>query len=82
MRRLAEIGNLEVWHTKMDVPTISARWGAAAGEKEAKAFQRGIATARAKDRMRALSKLTREVDGRLRIVSEPPRIVPLLAALM
>ncbi len=77
MRRLAGIGNLEVWYTKMDVPTISARWGAAAGEKEAKAFRRGIARAQAKDRMRALSKLTREVDGRLRIVSEPPRIVPL-----
>jgi len=77
MRRLAEIGNLEVWYTKMDVSTISARWGAAAGEKEAKAFRRGIAKAQAKDRMRALSKLTREVDGKLRIVSEPPRIVPL-----
>ena len=34
MRRLAELGNLEVWYTKMDVPTIAERWGAAAGEKE------------------------------------------------
>jgi uncharacterized protein (DUF2252 family) len=41
-----------------------------------RAFQRGVAKARAKDRMRALSKLTHEVDGRLRIVSEPPLIVP------
>jgi uncharacterized protein (DUF2252 family) len=77
MRRLAEIGNLEVWYTKMDVPAIAARWGTAAGEKEARAFRRGVAKAQAKDRMRALSKLTREVGGKLRIVSEPPRIVPL-----
>jgi uncharacterized protein (DUF2252 family) len=77
MRRLAELGNLEVWYTKMDVPAIGERWGAAAGEKEAKAFRRNLAKTRAKDRMRALSKLTHEVDGKLRIVSEPPLIVPI-----
>ncbi len=77
MRRLAELGNLEVWYTKMDVPTVAERWGAAAGEKEHEAFRRNLAKTQAKDRMRALSKLTREVDGRLRIVSEPPLIVPI-----
>jgi uncharacterized protein (DUF2252 family) len=77
MRRLAEIGNLEVWYTQIDVPTIAERWAAAAGEKEVKAFRRNLAKTRAKDRMRALSKLTHEVEGQLRIVSEPPLIVPL-----
>ncbi|HEX5376784.1 MAG TPA: DUF2252 domain-containing protein [Solirubrobacterales bacterium] len=77
MRRLAALGNLEVWYTKMDVPAIAERWGAAAGEKEVAAFRRNLAKTQAKDRMRALSKLTREVDGRLRIVSEPPLIVPI-----
>jgi uncharacterized protein (DUF2252 family) len=77
MRRHAELGNLEVWYTKMDVPTIAERWAAAAGEKEVKAFRRNLAKTRAKDRMRALSKLTHEVDGELRIVSEPPLIIPL-----
>jgi uncharacterized protein (DUF2252 family) len=77
MRRLAALGNLEVWYTKMDVPEIAARWGAAAGEKEVKAFRRNLAKTQAKDRMRALSKLTHEVDGELRIVSEPPLIIPL-----
>jgi uncharacterized protein (DUF2252 family) len=77
MRRHAELGNLEVWYTKMDVPTIAERWAAAAGEKEVKAFRRNLAKTQAKDRMRALSKLTHEVDGKLRIVNEPPLIVPL-----
>jgi uncharacterized protein (DUF2252 family) len=77
MRRLAELGNLEVWYTSMDVEAIAAGWAAAAGEKEVKAFRRNLAKTRAKDRMRALSKLTREVDGRLRIVSEPPLIMPI-----
>jgi uncharacterized protein (DUF2252 family) len=77
MRRLAALGNLEVWYTKIDVATVAERWATAAGEKEVKAFRRNLAKTRAKDRMRALSKLTHEVDGRLRIVSEPPLIVPL-----
>jgi uncharacterized protein (DUF2252 family) len=77
MRRLAEIGNLDVWYTKMDVATVAERWGAAAGEKEREAFRRNLAKTQAKDRMRALSKLTHEVGGELRIVSEPPLIVPM-----
>jgi len=77
MRRLAELGNLDVWYTKMDVAAVAERWGAAAGEKEREAFRRNLAKTQAKDRMRALSKLTREVDGEPRIVSEPPLIVPM-----
>jgi uncharacterized protein (DUF2252 family) len=76
MKRMAELGNLEVWYTKIDVDTISSGWESAAGEKEAATFRRNLEKTRAKDRMRALSKLTREVDGELRIVSEPPLIVP------
>ncbi|HEX4463091.1 MAG TPA: DUF2252 domain-containing protein [Solirubrobacterales bacterium] len=76
MRRMAELGNLEVWYTKMDVEAIARGWESAAGEKEAATFRRNLEKTRAKDRMRALSKLTREVDGELRLVSEPPLIVP------
>ena len=77
MRRLAELGNLEVWYTKMDVPTVAERWGRAAGKRQRETLRRNLAKTRAKDRMRALSKLTHEVDGELRIVSEPPLIVPI-----
>jgi uncharacterized protein (DUF2252 family) len=76
MRRMAALGNLEVWYTNMDVAAIANGWAAAAGEKEVEAFRGNLAKAQAKDRMRALSKLTHEVDGHLRIVSEPPLIVP------
>ncbi|HEY0392279.1 MAG TPA: DUF2252 domain-containing protein [Solirubrobacterales bacterium] len=77
MQRMAGLGNLEVWYTKIDVESIARGWESAAGEKEAATFRRNLEKTRAKDRMRALSKLTREVDGKLRIVSEPPLIVPL-----
>jgi uncharacterized protein (DUF2252 family) len=77
MQRMAGLGNLEVWYTKMDIEAVAKGWAEAAGEKEVAAFNRNLAKTRAKDRMRALSKLTREVDGELRIVSEPPLIVPI-----
>jgi uncharacterized protein (DUF2252 family) len=77
MQRMAAIGNLEVWYTKMDVEAVARGWEAAAGKKEVATFRRNLAKTRAKDRMHALSKLTREVDGKLRIVSEPPLIVPI-----
>jgi uncharacterized protein (DUF2252 family) len=77
MQRMAGLGNLEVWYTKMDVDSIAKGWESAAGEKEASIFRRNLEKTRAKDRLRALSKLTHEVDGELRIVSEPPLIVPI-----
>jgi uncharacterized protein (DUF2252 family) len=77
MRRLAQMGNLESWYQQLDADAIAARWGAAVGEKQRKAFERGVAKARAKDSSRAASKLAEVVDGKLRIVSDPPLIVPI-----
>jgi uncharacterized protein (DUF2252 family) len=77
MRSLAEMSNLEVWYQRIDRAAIVEGWGAAVGGKERRAFERGVAKAQAKDRMRAFSKLTCEVDGELRIVSDPPLIVPI-----
>ena len=77
MRSLAEMGNLEVWYQRLDRAAIVEGWAAAVSGKEKRTFERGVAKAQAKDRMRAFSKLTREVDGELRIVSDPPLIVPI-----
>jgi uncharacterized protein (DUF2252 family) len=77
MRRLARMGNLEVWYQRLDEAAIVAGWAAAVSKKEMRAFQRNVAKARAKDRMRAFSKLTCQVDGQLRIISDPPLIVPI-----
>ncbi len=77
MRRLAAMGNLEAWYQELDVETIAARWADAVGAKRRQRFERGVAKARAKDSERAFGKLVEEVDGKLRIVSEPPLIVPI-----
>ena len=37
---------------------------------------KGLAKARTRDSMQAVGKLTRMVDGRPRIISDPPLIVP------
>ncbi|MGC1852382.1 MAG: DUF2252 domain-containing protein [Solirubrobacterales bacterium] len=77
MRRLAAMGNLESWYQQLDAESIAERWAGAVGEKQRRAFERGVAKARAKDSARAFSKLVEEVDGKLRIVSDPPLIVPI-----
>jgi uncharacterized protein (DUF2252 family) len=75
MRGFAAQTNLEVWYARLDVE-------AAIGEIEAgdpgavKQIRRGVAKARSKDSLRALGKLSHEVDGELRIRSEPPLLVP------
>ncbi len=77
MRRLAEVSNLEVWYLRVDASQIRELLQAQASGKAVKRFDRGVAKARRKDRLRAFSKLTERVDGELRIRSDPPVLVPL-----
>ena len=77
MRELAELSNLDVWYQRLDVSQIREAFAPAASKKERKAFERNVAKAQRKDRLRAFSKLTTRVDGELRIVSDPPVLVPL-----
>jgi uncharacterized protein (DUF2252 family) len=77
MRRLAQMGNFEAWYQQLDADSIATRWADAVGGRRRKTFERGVAKARAKDSERAFSKLVEEVDGKLRIVSDPPLIVPI-----
>ncbi len=77
MRRLARMGNLESWYQELDADAIATRWATAVGGKQRRAFERSVAKARAKDSERAFAKLVEEVDGKLRILSNPPLIVPI-----
>jgi uncharacterized protein (DUF2252 family) len=77
IRRLAEARNLDVWYERLDVESARDRWEGEVTNKERKRFERNLAKARTKDSLRAFSKLTHEVDGELRIISDPPLIVPL-----
>ncbi len=77
MRRLASMTNLDVWYLRVHVAEIRERYQAQVRRRELKQFDRNVAKARRKDRLRAFSKLTRRVDGELRMASDPPVLVPL-----
>jgi len=76
MRSFAQMGNLAVWYSHIDLDMLD-RWRAAASPKAVKRFQAGVAKARTKDSLRAFDKLTTRVDGKVQLVSDPPLIVPL-----
>jgi uncharacterized protein (DUF2252 family) len=75
--RFAEMRNVDVWHTRLDVAAILRQLGASASGKKMKGFQTNLARVRTKDSMRALTKLCRAVDGELRIVGNPPLVTPI-----
>ena len=77
MREFAAMGNLAVWYSRLDAEAIEARLRGAHDRKQAKALGEGTAKARTKDSLKALAKLTHVVDGEVRIVSDPPLIVPI-----
>jgi uncharacterized protein (DUF2252 family) len=76
MRRFAGMRTLELWYARLDVARILSHAGDRVTSEERRAFERRVSGARAKDHLRAMSKLTALVDGEPRIVSRPPRIVP------
>jgi uncharacterized protein (DUF2252 family) len=76
MRRFAAMRNLELWYARLNVARILSHVGDRVSDKERQAFRRRVAGAEAKDHLRAMSKLAALVDGEPRIVSNPPRIVP------
>jgi uncharacterized protein (DUF2252 family) len=77
VRQFATMGDLDVWYAHLDARTMLDELRAGHDAKLTKNVERVVAKARLNDGRRALATLTREVDGQLRIVSEPPLIVPL-----
>jgi uncharacterized protein (DUF2252 family) len=76
MRELAAARNLDVWYVRLDIREIVEELDRVASRKLMRRFERNVAKARAKDSVRALERLTHNVDGEPRIVSDPPLIVP------
>jgi uncharacterized protein (DUF2252 family) len=76
MRGFAAMGNLEVWYAHARVQQGLPGLQAMLDKKNLKAAERVVTKARTKDSLEAFAKLTHVVDGELRIISEPPLIVP------
>jgi hypothetical protein len=76
MRKFAGMRNLEVWYAHARVQQGLPGLQAMLDKKNLKAAERVVTKARTKDSLEAFAKLTHIVDGELRIISEPPLIVP------
>jgi uncharacterized protein (DUF2252 family) len=77
MREFASMTNLDVWYTHADITELRAQFDTQLRAKQRKYMDQGLAKAHTRDSMQELAKLTRMVDGRPRIISEPPLLVPL-----
>jgi uncharacterized protein (DUF2252 family) len=77
MREFALMSNLDVWYARLTAEEIVAKLRAAKAKRQEKTVEEGFAKARTKDSMKAFNKLTTVVDGEVRIVSDPPLIVPI-----
>ncbi|MGD0701054.1 MAG: DUF2252 domain-containing protein [Trebonia sp.] len=77
MRGFAEQTFLDVWYAHLDVEPALKQVKSQIKAKRVKMFENLLAKAHTKDSTSALAKLTAEVDGQRRIISDPPTIVPI-----
>lgn len=77
MATFANLGNLAVWYSRVDVDEARRLLGDQLDPRLRKRLDKSLAKARSHDHLRALNKLTEVVDGRRRIVADPPLVVPL-----
>ena len=74
MHAFAGMRELDVWYAHT---TIDDALEASVDPKYARAIRRTASKAHTRDSLDALAKLTRVVDGRRRLVSDPPLLVPI-----
>ena len=87
MSDFAEMGTLDVWYAHLSEQELMDAIKHAAGAKKGgggkidkqaeKRAEKAAQKAHSRDSLQALSKLAEQVDGRYRIVSAPPIVVPL-----
>src|SRR5207253_1743342 len=63
MRGFAAMRNLDLWYARLDLGDFAAQLSASRDSKQAKAVLRSATKARTKDSMKALSRLTTEVEA-------------------
>jgi uncharacterized protein (DUF2252 family) len=76
MWEFAELGNLDVWYSKMAVQKGLPQLRAALDKQSMKSAEKMVQKAKTRDSLQAFEKLTHEVDGEPRIISDPPLLVP------
>jgi uncharacterized protein (DUF2252 family) len=77
MRTFAGMSDLDVWYARADVDELRAQFEDQLKARQRKAVDKGLAKARTRDSMQEVGKLTEMVNGRPKIISDPPLLVPI-----
>ena len=77
MREFSRESMLDAWYERLDADELTARFGTRLDADGQELFTRAFDKGRRKTSARAVRKLTRLVDGRLRFTSVPPLLTPL-----
>jgi uncharacterized protein (DUF2252 family) len=77
MQLFAAARNLDVWYAHIEVDTVFELLKSSITKKQQAKAQANAAKARTRDSMQAFTKLTHDVDGERRIISDAPLIVPI-----
>jgi uncharacterized protein (DUF2252 family) len=77
MRDFSAMSNLDVWYARADMDDLRREFDSQLKKRQRKFVDKGMAKAQTRDSMQEVAKLTRVVDGRPRIISDPPLLVPL-----
>ncbi len=76
MAAFSEMGELEVWYSRIGEREVTGLLSDARSRKKTtKKLSKNVQKARGRDSLQALSKLTGIVDGRRRIIDDPPLLV-------
>jgi uncharacterized protein (DUF2252 family) len=76
MAEFSEMGELEVWYSRIgEEEVVGLLSDAKVRKKTTKKLSKNVQKARGRDSLQALSKLTGVVDGRRRIIDDPPLLV-------
>ena len=87
MAEFAQMGNMDIWYARLTEKEVmdavasltkgtKTKQAAAQAKTSAQRAQKTAAKAHTRDSLQALSKLAEVVDGRYRIVSQPPVVIP------
>ncbi len=76
IRRLASMRTIDAWYERLDVEALE-QYRSQVSRSQVRNFDKAVAKAESKNSLRAFSKLTREKDGEIRIISDPPLVVPI-----
>ncbi len=77
MRTFAGMTNLDIWYAHADLDDLRAQFDSQMKARQRKMVDKGMTKARTRDSMQEVAKLTQLVDGRPKIIADPPLLVPI-----